>query len=82
MLHKQKREEEMKAQNSIIGRLIGESKLYEKFEKKYLLEEAASLEEKKKRLAEIRSLHKPITREDLVEHQRRIDEMREKVPHK
>ena len=41
-----------------------------------MLEEAAGLEEKKKRLAEIRSLHQPITREDLLDHERRIEELR------
>lgn len=36
--------------------------LYEKIEEKHYQLQAQSLEEKKRKLAEIRSLHKPITK--------------------
>jgi hypothetical protein len=39
--------------------------LYEKLEDNYAKFQLGSLEEKKKRLAEIRNLHKPITKEEL-----------------
>jgi hypothetical protein len=41
--------------------------------------EASSLEEKKQRLAEIRRLHQPVTKEEIASHQRFIEELREKV---
>ena len=43
-------------------------RLYQKMEILYSMNEQKSLEAKKKRLDEIRSLHKPIVKKELTEH--------------
>lgn len=39
-------------------------------------------ERKRKRLEEIKEMFKPVTKEELVEHERRINEFKERIPKK
>lgn len=57
-------------------RLVSKEPQFKKIEEKFISDVVASeLEKRKKELAEIRSLHKPIGREDIDEHARKHDEI-------
>lgn len=65
---KDRRQQEVEAQNRALTSLMQSKPLYEKIEEKHIQLQAQSLEEKKRKLAEIRSLHRPITKEEIEEH--------------
>ena len=51
--------------------------LYKEWEEKFKIkEEAVTLEERKKKLEELRSLKKPINRDDIEEHARKYEELK------
>ncbi|EAS05301.2 hypothetical protein TTHERM_01020690 (macronuclear) [Tetrahymena thermophila SB210] len=68
------REEKFKQENELIKKVKSELPLYEKLQKKASLIEIENLQEKKKRLAEIRDFHKPINPDELKEHEKRFYE--------
>ncbi|KAL4428877.1 hypothetical protein ABPG74_001364 [Tetrahymena malaccensis] len=68
------REEKFKQENQQFKKVKSELPLYEKLQQKALTLENESLEQKKKRLAEIRDFHKPINPDELKEHEKRFYE--------
>ncbi len=55
----------------------GHRLLYKEWEEKFKKEyETETLEERKKRLEEIRSMKKPMTKEEMEEHARKYEQMR------
>ena len=62
----------------LAGGGMGGRLLYKEWEENYKARvEAETLEERKKKLEEIRSMKKPMTKEEIEEHARRYEEMRE-----
>ena len=53
---------------STIDTSASKARLYKKMEAQTMIAEEVSLKEKKKRLEEIRSLHKPLEKKELAEH--------------
>ncbi|KAL4467527.1 hypothetical protein ABPG72_004595 [Tetrahymena utriculariae] len=68
------REEKFKQENQLFKKVKSELPLYEKLQQKASSIENENLEQKKKRLAEIRDFHKPINPDELKEHEKRFYE--------
>ena len=69
----------MDVANQAVVALKRTDTLHQRLMANFLNTEANALEEKKKKLAEIRALHKPLSKDDFKEHEKKLDELREKV---
>lgn len=69
------REEEARKQQQEYKRLTEQKTLYRRLEEDYASRESGLLAERKKKLADIRSLHRPITLSEIEEHQQKFMEV-------
>lgn len=67
-----KREIEVKEGNEKIRELLNNKKMYEKLETSFHNSEISLLEERKRKLSEIRSLYRPLDHEELINHEQRF----------
>jgi hypothetical protein len=70
-----KKEDEFKSQTLLLKEKMKEKTMVDKMEEQFNLKQNESLEERKKRLAEIRALHKPIDRTELDAHALKFEQM-------
>ena len=66
----EKREEENREREEELHKVKARKTLLQKMEEQSKLRDNSLLEERKKKLASIRSMHKPVTLSELEEHQR------------
>lgn len=70
-----KKEDDFKSQTLLLKEKMKEKTMIDKMEEQFNLKQNESLEERKKRLAEIRALHKPIDRAELDAHALKLEQM-------
>lgn len=68
------RQSQIKKQEEQYHKVIGGTTLFKKLEKEYAQHQQSMLEQRKKKLANIRNLHKPINMSEIEEHQRKFFE--------
>lgn len=66
----------MKKQEEDYHKVIGGTTLFKKMEKEQELHESNVLEERKKKLANIRNIHRPVSFSEIEEHERKFFESR------
>ena len=70
------REEEIKSSNERVKEVKRKKSMFERLSESYREKEDSFLEERKKKLAIIRNIHKPIDEEEIKEHEQKFLELK------
>ena len=68
----EKRQETVKEEKQKLKQLLSRKELYQKLEERYNEKQDDLLEERKKKLAEVRQLKKPVNLSEILEHEQKV----------